>query len=100
MRTMTRYPQPMDKSVDISHREYPQTYSHHVNNTVENICGKPMENIYGKPVDNLFKTQAGPVGLSGGLIQIQPITTSQISNRSMFPSDGRGFSDCITEAAP
>lgn len=95
MRTMTRYPQPVNKSVNNSHREYPQTYSHPVNNTVNNT----VENIYGKPVDNLFKTQAGPVGLSGGLIQIQPITTSQISNRSMLPS-GRGFSDCITEAAP
>ena len=27
--------------------------------------------------------QAGPVGLSGGLIQIQPRTTSQISSKSM-----------------
>jgi hypothetical protein len=89
---MTRYPQPIDKSVNNSPCEYPQTYSHPVNN--------PVENIYGKPVDNLWKTQAGPVGLSGGLIHSQPRITSKISIISN-PCCGDGVCcHCITEAMP
>jgi len=61
---MTRYPQPMDKSVN-----------------------------------NLWKTQAGPVGLSGGLIQIQPRITSKISIISN-PCGGGVCCHCITEAMP
>ena len=46
--------------------------------------------------------QAGPVGLSGGLIQIQPRITSQISISSpiLDPCGDGVCCHCITEAMP
>jgi hypothetical protein len=43
--------------------------------------------------------QAGPVGLSGGLTQIQPRITSKI-NIMFYPCGDGVCSDCITEAIP